>query len=628
MTLDTSSFLMSKPLLEIRDLRVERPGPDGLEPVVSSFRLDVAPGETVGIVGESGSGKSMTARAIMGLLPPGLVASGSVKYRGREVLGLGERDLRRIRGREIGMILQDPFMMLNPVFRCGRTIEESLVRVDRSGRRLSRAERQAEVRRRLGEVGLRDETVVERYPFQLSGGMRQRVAIAAALARDPEVLIADEPTTALDVTTQQETLALLRTVQRSRGMGLIMITHDLRVAFAMCDRIYVMYAGSLIEVSPARALEDEPLHPYTQGLLLSEPSIEHRVAELASIQGSVPAAASVQHSCPFADRCAWVQDSCRDGQPPLVEIVPGRSSACIRMPLLLEEMRAERTAVERVPAPPLEPNHGGGFVEVNELRKVFNKGPREVVALSGVSIEVGANESVALVGESGSGKSTLARSLVGLERPTSGEIFIDGVPAADWSSLSRVDRRRLQGDIQMVFQDPYASLNPMRTIGSVIAEAVTVDGRRRTHVRERVAELLQTVGLPPGYAARKPSALSGGERQRVAIARALAVEPRMLVCDEPVSALDMSVRAQILNLFAELRREHGIGYLFITHDLSMLRQVADRAYVMHRGRIVESGPVAQILENPRDPYTVKLLGSIPRSDSDWMEKSAAGEPGS
>jgi peptide/nickel transport system ATP-binding protein len=585
-------------LLEVRDLRIGRARAGGgladAGVIVSSVSLSLRAGETIGIVGESGSGKSMTAKAVTGLLPPGISASGEVRYGGRNLLALREKEWRSVRGREIGLILQDPFTMLNPVLRCGTIVAESLPRT----RAIGRAERRAEAVRRLAEVGIADPAVADRYPFQLSGGMRQRVAIAAALARDPRVLIADEPSTALDASTQQDILALIKRVQQARGMGLVLITHDLRVAFAMCDRIYVLYAGSLLETAPAGELEAEPLHPYSHGLLLSEPPADHRVRDLVSIPGSVPA--------PGVPR--------------------GRLSACVRLPQIRAEMAALRERAGRDAAAPPSGRSPAPLIQVSELRKVFNQGSRAVTALDGVSVEVGAGESVGLVGESGSGKTTLARVLAGLEPATGGQVTIDGIPAGDWSRLSGKDRRRLRGTVQIVFQDPYSSLNPMHTIGSALAEAVTIREGSARNVSGRVDELLQSVGLPAGYARRRPVALSGGERQRVAIARALAVRPRVLICDEPVSALDVSVQAQILNLLAAIRAERGIGYLFITHDLSIVRQISDYLYVMHRGRVVESGPTEQVLSHPSDPYTIKLLDSAPRPEADWLAGSEALSP--
>jgi peptide/nickel transport system ATP-binding protein len=494
------------PVLEVDRLRIDRVRQDRTDTIVSSVSLSLGAGETIGIVGESGSGKSMTARAITGLLPPMMVASGEVRYGGRNLLGLGERQWRLVRGREVGLVLQDPFTMLNPVMRCGRILGESLLPEGRLGK----TGRKAEAVRRLAEVGISDDTVVERYPFQLSGGMRQRVAIAAALARDPEVLIADEPSTALDVATQREILALIKRIQQGRGMGLILITHDLRVAFAMCDRIYVLYAGTLVEVGPSSELSEEPLHPYTHGLLLSEPPADRPVGELVTIPGSVPSPDEVAGCCTFAPRCRWAARVCHEAAPPLVEVAPGRLSACIRLPEIRSEMTALRAQAEPEPHPAMPGRDGAALIDVQDLRKVFRNGNRTVEALGGVSVQVGANESVGIVGESGSGKTTLARILVGLEAATSGEVKIDGVSASSWESLSAADRRHLRGTVQIVFQDPYSSLNPMRSVGWTLSEAVSTHQPRTKGLDAKVRDLLESVGLPGSYAQRKPVALSGG----------------------------------------------------------------------------------------------------------------------
>jgi peptide/nickel transport system ATP-binding protein len=475
----------------------------------------------------------------------------------------------------------------------------------------------SEAVRRLAEVGIHDAGVADRYPFQLSGGMQQRVALAAALASDPALLIADEPSTALDVTTQKEILTLLSRVQEGRGMGLVLITHDLRVAFSICRRIYVLYAGSVLEVAPAGNLEAEPLHPYTLGLLLSEPSVDRRFDELASIEGTVPAPDETAGRCPFAARCRWAAARCVAGDPPLREVDSGRLSACVR----IEEIRAELAEERRIAEERAHSDVGvvatsGDLLAVDDLVKRFpgRRGGRDVAALSGVSIRVGEGESVGLVGESGSGKTTFARCVVGLETPTSGHVVVDGMNASDYARLQADARRRLRRRVQMIFQDPYSSLNPARSVGATLREAVRVG----PDPGAGVGDLLTRVGLPAHYATRKPVALSGGERQRVAIARALALRPQLLICDEPVSALDVSVQAQILNLFASLRSDLGLAYLFITHDLAVVRQVVDRVYVLYRGQIVESGPVDRVLDAPSHPYTARLVASVPRTEPGWL----------
>jgi len=613
-------------LLKVTDLKVTSRIGGGQRSVVKGINLEVGAGETVGIVGESGSGKSMTARAIVGLLPAGLQAQGTVEYRGRQVLGLPEHELTAIRGPEIAMIFQDPFTMLNPLMRAGKQIVEQMR--DPEGRRLSRAAQRAEAISRLAEVGIDDQDVVDAFPFQLSGGMRQRVGIAAALAREPQLVIADEPSTALDTTTQKEILAGLLELQRSRGMGLILITHDLRVAFSMCNRIEVLYAGSMTERGPAAAVNESPQHPYTLGLLLSEPSVDRRTDKLEAIAGSVPDPDDVAGHCSFADRCEWCQSDCCAAEPQLQPCGQGRETACVRQPEIapaLLERRARQASAGIVKQPTGEvtteqtPGPDGALVTVRGLSKTFGRRQgRTVLALDNVSIGIGFGESVGIVGESGSGKTTLGRCLLGLERSDAGSVLIDGRDVSNFSRLSRGERRAVLGAVQMVFQDPYSSLNPVRTVASTLGEALLKAPGGSGRTGQRVKDLLRLVGLPEDYAGRKPVALSGGERQRVALARALAVQPKLIVCDEPVSALDVSVQAQILNLLTALRHELGISYLFITHDLAVVRQIADRSYVMQHGRVVEAGPTDQLLDQPTDPYTQQLVASVPRGDRAWL----------
>jgi peptide/nickel transport system ATP-binding protein len=596
----------------------------GRRAIVSNLDLELSLGETIAIVGESGSGKSMTARALVGLLPQGMVASGDASYRGRNLLALSEREMAKLRGHEIGLVMQDPFTMLNPVLQCGAHIVEGL-RLE-SGRRWARRGLRSEALARLAEVGIEDPAVADAFPFQLSGGMRQRVGLGAALARDPNVLVADEPTTALDVTTQKEILGLLKSLQERRGMGVVLITHDLRVAFSVCDRVYVLYAGALLETGTASDLEDEPLHPYTLGLLLAEPPADRRLAELSSIGGSVPRASDVEEQCPFASRCQWVAPACVERKPPLVEVAPGRFSACARISEIRAELSASRM-LARAGAEVSAPARTRAVVHVANVSKHFEttrRHRRKVAALDGVSLEIGANEAVGLVGESGSGKTTLARCMLGLEKPNAGSIVVDDVHAEDYGKLSMAERRRLRRSIQIIFQDPYSTLNPSHTVGWTLRDAVMATGGGARTARVEVSALLERVGLPADYAQRKPVALSGGERQRVAIARALAARPKIIVCDEPTSALDVSVQAQILNLLQSIRDELGTSFLLITHDLAIVRQFVERVYVLYRGQVVESGPVADVLDNPRHDYTAKLIESIPTAQAAWLENRPEG----
>ncbi|MCL2780133.1 MAG: ABC transporter ATP-binding protein [Actinomycetia bacterium] len=596
-------------LLEIADLDIFATSAAGLNPIVRRLSLSIASGETVGLVGESGSGKSLTARIAMHLPPNGIIASGSVRYRGEELMTATEDRMCQIRGRQVSMLFQDPFTMLSPLTRAGAHIEEGLAPGrGGAGGRPARAARRAEALQRLAEVGITDPAVADRFPFQLSGGMRQRVALAAALARDPDLLIADEPTTALDVTTQAEILKLLRRLRDSRRMGLLLITHDLSVAFMVCDRIYVLYAGSVVEVAPAAGLRAEPLHPYSLGLVLSEPPVDRRVAELHTIEGSVPRLDQVRDSCAYAARCRWATDSCAAAVPQLRDFGPGRQTACDRIERIRPELVAERRLAGRAaPAVPA-PASDDAVVSVESLRKTFRIRGIAVEALRGVSLEVRPGESVGLVGESGSGKTTLGRCIVGLESADGGRLRIGGVDALERGGMRAAQRRTLRRTVQMIFQDPYSSLDPSQTVASALAEIQTLYGGKGAVDPMR---LLAQVGLSEAHGARRPAALSGGERQRVAIARALAVNPKMLICDEPVSALDVSVQGQVLRLFRSLHAELGISYLFITHDFAVVRQLVERVYVMYRGEIVEQGTVERVLTAPEHPYTRQLVASIP-----------------
>lgn len=586
--------------------------------LVAGVDLDLVAGESVAVVGESGSGKSLTARALFDVLPSGLVATGEILYRGVDLGGASRKQRARLRGAEMTMLLQDPFTMLHPMRKCGDQITETL-RND-AGRRLPRAQRQAAAVDRLEEVGIADpEVVAAKYPFELSGGMLQRVAIAAALVQNPRFLIADEPSTALDVTTQAEILKLLRRLQARRGMAMILITHDLRLAFSICQRVYVLYAGRVVETSPTELLRLRPCHPYSQGLLLAEPPHDRRLGELVSIPGSVPRPDAVEHECAFAARCSWSLPECSAARPPLVEISSERLSACVRLAEISSEMEQQLNhAQEPVEATPPGPGKNAILV-VDQLRVTYGSpaNANVVKAVAGVSLSVEEGECVGLVGESGSGKTTLGRSIVGLVKPSAGTITVGGLTASDRESLTVEERRTLNRSVQMVFQDPYSSLNPARTVEASLRDALSLVHPKVTQTH--IADVLDAVGLSADFARRRPVALSGGERQRVAIARAIAVEPRLLICDEPVSALDVSVQAQLLNLLNALRQERGIAYLFITHDLAVVRQIASKIYVMRSGLIVEEGHAGVVLDDPEHDYTRQLIASIPRSaESDLL----------
>ena len=609
--------MMRSRLLEVGNLTIS----SDRAVIATNVAFSVDEGETLGIVGESGSGKSMTARAIMGLLPKGVQATGQVVLQGRELLGCSEQQLQRLRGTEMALVLQNPYTALNPLMRCGAQIVEMLPHNRRSRKQL-----RDEATRRLAEVQITDPGVGRMYPFQLSGGMRQRVALAAALARDPNLLIADEPTTALDTTTQREVLGLLKGIQEARGMAIVLITHDLRLAFALCDRVLVMYAGTVLEVAPAAAIDATPLHPYTLDLILAEPDINLRLAHLGAVAELEPTAVSERNpvpeasACPYIPRCRWAADECRV----TVDLRPvghNRLSACLRSadiaPDLLALREAVRTAAEAPSVTDQAVDHI--VIKITGLTKQFDAGSGQTTALSAVDLYVGEGESVGLVGESGSGKTTLARCVVGLEVASSGSLQIGEWSHCDSRPLTTRDRRQIARTVQMVFQDPYSSLDPAHTIQWTLAEAIKLGDPELRRVKAHVLELLERVGLPAYYAPRKPSVLSGGERQRVAIARALALMPKVIVCDEAVSALDVSIQAQVLDLLKSLQTELGLSLLFISHDLAVIRQIADRVYVLQHGIIVEHGAADELFSRPQSAYTKKLLAAVPRADLQWLK---------
>ncbi|MER5322547.1 ABC transporter ATP-binding protein [Streptosporangium roseum] len=578
---------MSDELLRVSGLTVSLAG----RRIVDDVDLAVGSGETVGLVGESGSGKSLTARAVAGLLPPTLAAGGSVRISGTELIGASERALRKIRGRRIGLLMQDPFAMLNPLLTAGAHIAESLPRGARRDRQ--------EVVRRLAEVGITNPDVARRYPFQLSGGMRQRVAIAAALAGDPELLIADEPTTALDATIQHEVMQLLARIQESRGMAVLLITHDLRVAFQLCDRVQVMYAGRVLESGASKALATGPGHPYTLGLISALPAVERTAVRLEGIPGSVPRAVDVACQCAFADRCGQRQDDCLTERPPLRLLDSGQLTAC----------RYDVAPAISVAAPPSVPSvrkssAEGPLLLVEGLRKRYG----QAVALDGVDLRIEPGERLGLVGESGSGKTTLARCLLGLVDPSGGSIQLGGMDTTRLRHLPAARQREVRPLVQCVFQDPSTSLNPAMTVGATLAEAAAL---AQEQDRRPVGEVLELVGLPSGYAKLRPHRLSGGEKQRVAIARALAVRPALLICDEPTASLDVSVQAHILELLRTVNSELGTALLFVTHDLAVVRQVTNRIVVLLHGKVVETGVTASVLDSPSHDYTRRLVASVP-----------------
>ncbi|MFZ5869645.1 MAG: dipeptide ABC transporter ATP-binding protein [Actinomycetota bacterium] len=602
-------------LLDIADLRVSFDTRAGRLWAVRGVDLRVAQGETLAVVGESGSGKSVTMMAALGLLPDNADVTGSVRFAGKELTTLPDRDLRAVRGREIGVVFQDPMSSLNPVHTVGHQIAESLrVHAGQSARQATT--RAVEL---LDEVGIPDAgRRAGDYPHHFSGGMRQRVMIAMALACRPRLLIADEPTTALDVTVQAQIVELVQRLQRDHGMGVVWITHDLGVVAQMADRVTVMYGGRVVETSDCADLYGAPAHPYTVGLLTAVPSLESPAANvLTEIPGAPPDPLSLPPGCSFSPRCPLAEERCVEERPELLAVSGQRGdrlSACWR----IADTLAGRAVPHRPPMAAPEATargDGGRLLEVEDLKVHF--GSRSlpwrrhppVRAVDGVSLDLAVGETVGLVGESGSGKSTLGRCLVGIERPTEGTVRVGG------DDVARTSGREVRRRVQMVFQDPASSMNPSLTVGEVVAEPLRINRiGTRAERRERVRELLGLVELPADCVGRHPHEFSGGQRQRIAIARALALDPSLVVCDEAVSALDVSVQAQVVNLLRRLQTELGLGLLFIAHDLAVVRNIADRVAVMYLGRIVELGTREDVYERPRHPYTRALLDAVPVAD--------------
>ncbi len=593
----------------VRDLRLGfKSGKRQILAAVDGISFAIERGETFALLGESGCGKSATAQALMRLLPAaGQILGGRVELDGEEILALPEAEMRGVRGKRMAMIFQEPATSLNPVLTVGQQIGEVL-------QRHHGLEGQP-ARERMGEllrlVGIADpEHRLDEYPFQFSGGMKQRVMIAIALAGDPELLIADEPTTALDVTVQAQILDLLARLQAERGMGKLLITHDLGVVARMAHRIGVMYAGELVEVARREDFFTRPRHPYTQALFAALPEGRRRGGELATIPGQVPALANMPSGCRFAARCPQAMAVCREQSPAWREIATGHVVRCHwqgEAALSSPEIRPEPQAPTAEKPALLEV--AGLKVHFPIRKGILQRTVGQVRAVDGVSLTLAPGRTLALVGESGCGKTTVGKSLLQLIEPTGGEVRLDG---QELVGLAGRDLRPLRRRMQMVFQDPFASLNPRLRIGEILAEGMSAlgQGTRREHAAA-IAALLSQVGLPADAAERYPHEFSGGQRQRIAIARALAVQPDLLICDEPTSALDVSVQAQILNLLKSLQQELGVAYLFITHNFAVVEYLADEVAVMYLGRIVERGPAEDVLGRPQHPYTQALLSAVP-----------------
>jgi peptide/nickel transport system ATP-binding protein len=604
-------------VLEVRDLRVHFDTPAGIVKAVDGVSWHVDAGETLAIVGESGSGKSVSAMTILGLVPspPATFPSGEVRLHGRSLLDLPEAQQRKLRGNEIAMIFQDPLTALNPVFRVGDQIAE-MVRVHQ---KISKAAANKKAIDLLAEVGIPNpNTRARQYPHEFSGGMRQRAMIAMALANDPKVLLADEPTTALDVTVQAQIMQLLVELQERRNTAIVLITHDLGLVASHADRIAVMYAGRIVETGTTDEIFAAPRHAYTYGLLSSLARMDHaRPAKLEPIPGQPPSLSRVPQGCAFNPRCWFATDACREDIPELLPIAPGSDHlhACVHPGAVAEALAAPKEV-----APSAERSATTGkapVVEVTDLVKHFpirsglliSRTIGAVQAVNGLSLAIEPGTTLSLVGESGCGKSTAARAILRLHEPTSGTVEIGG---KDITALGPTALRKAREDMQIVFQDPYASLNPRLTIRQILTEKFHLLGGEVT--KDTISDLLDTVGLSAEYADRYPHEFSGGQRQRVGIARAIALNPKFVVLDEPVSALDVSIQAQILNLLEGLQDDFGLTYLFIAHDLSVVRHISDRVAVMYLGQIVEIADRDDLFEAPQHPYTQALISAVPIPD--------------
>ena len=611
-------------VLSVRDLNVRFNTENGVVHAVRGVDFDVMPGKTLGIVGESGSGKSVTSMAIMGLLPPTAEITGSVRLQGKELLGLSDKAMCRHRGSDLAMVFQDPLSSLTPVYTVGTQIIEALTVHNPT---MSKQAKEARAVELLGLVGIPSpKDRLKAFPHEFSGGMRQRVMIAIAIANNPRVLIADEPTTALDVTIQAQVLEVLHAAQEETGAAVVMITHDLGVVAGMADDIMVMYAGRPVETGSVDDIYYSPRMPYTMGLLGAVPRVD--VAEKSSlvpIDGIPPNLTQPPTGCSFAPRCPLASEACLDGEPDLRAVAPGtgHSAACIKSEALAD---VDVNTVFAVPAVPVSrfdslPRHERKTVlELRDVRKHFPLMKGALIkrrigtlkAVDGLSFDIREGECFSIVGESGCGKTTTLLEIMEFHKDQDGEVVIGGLSnkqAADARAKSAMRK-----ELQMVFQDPTGALDPRFTVYEVLAEPMENLGMPKAAIRKRIMELMELVGLQADHVNRFPNQFSGGQRQRIGIARALAVNPRLVVLDEPVSALDVSVQAGVINLLDKLRAELGLSYLMVAHDLSVVRHISNRVAVMYLGKIVEIGDVDAVFDNPRHPYTRALLSAIPVPD--------------
>lgn len=618
--------MASEPVISVRDLTVSFASEAGTVHAVRGMNFDLYPGKTLGIVGESGSGKSVTSMAIMGLLDKNASVKGSITYHGEELLNKSDLEMSEIRGKGIAMVFQDPLSALTPVFSIGDQIKEALITHNPKMTEQQIHDRSIEL---MNLVGIPDpEDRLKSFPHEFSGGMRQRVMIAMAIANDPDVIIADEPTTALDVTIQAQVLEVLRKAQRETGAAVIFITHDLGVIAGVADDIVVMYAGRPVEKADVDSIFDHPAMPYTMGLLGAVPrSDRERNSRLVPIPGSPMNLVNMPKGCPFAPRCPLATDICHTTEPAM-EPVPGRPGqfvACHRTQEIVSKgltfhdvytvAEAAKSKFAGIPR-----DERKMVLDVKHMRKTFpltaggflRRKIGEVKAVDDVTLDVREGETVALVGESGSGKSTTLMEIMEFKQPQDGEIEMFGTKLEH--KIPREKRRELRSAVQYVFQDPMSSLDPRLPIYDILAEPMKVQHYSKEQIRERIGELMRLVELNPDQVDRFPTQFSGGQRQRIAIARALSVNPKLVLLDEPVSALDVSIQAGVINLLEDLQNKLGVAYLFVAHNLSVVRHISSRVAVMYLGRIVESGDTEDVFEHPLHPYTQALISAVPVPD--------------
>jgi peptide/nickel transport system ATP-binding protein len=576
-------------------------------PVLRGVSFSIERGQSYGLVGESGCGKSTAALGIVRYLPRnGRVSAGGISVAGRDVLALGARELRELHARTVSMVYQNPGSALNPGMRVGAQVAEAFTVLGVPGKEAT--ERASEA---LGRVQIADPgSVMGRYPHQLSGGMQQRVVIAMALAKDPELLILDEPTTGLDATVEAEVLDLVAQLQAELSTAVLFISHNLGVISKMCDRVGVLYAGRLVEEGPVETVLQDPRHPYTVGLLRCIPrgGVRKDAGRLDTIPGFLPSLGTSIQGCVFADRCALADDRCRTEEPSMTEAAPGHVARCYHQDRARDLPRQEAAEIEIAAVD----RAGVPLLQLDDLGKVFQQQGHDIHALVGVSAAIWKGETLGLVGESGSGKTTLARTVLGIVGPSTGTVELGGrTLAPKFQKRGREDLRALQ----IVFQNPDSALNRRHAVGRILMRAMSkLAGVRGAEAERRVAELVDRVRLSERTLTQKPVQLSGGLKQRVAIARAFAGDPRLVVCDEPTSALDVSVQAAILNLLVELQAERGVSYLFISHDLGVVRYISDRIAVLYLGRLMELGPADVVFDGPHHPYTEALLSAVPTID--------------